>query len=156
MNKTILVLAFSLLSINLCTAQISLNAAGGDFVNHNATLSYSIGQLFIQTNSPNEGVQIPYNIVDISGIDNLKDISFNLVVYPNPTSDYLELKIDNKDFDFNTGYYKITDINGNTIISEKISQPYNKVAVSNLSKGTYLLEVIDGNKTLKTLKITKK
>jgi hypothetical protein len=53
------------LVINLCTAQTSLNAGGGDFENGVVTLSYSIGQVFYETDVINEGVQLPYNILEV-------------------------------------------------------------------------------------------
>jgi hypothetical protein len=153
--KKILLLAISLLIINLCTAQTSFNAAGGNVKNAGVTLSYSIGQVFYETNILNEGVQLPYHIMEIVGIDDLEGIYLNIIAYPNPTSDYLELKFETNEFDFKNVQYQITDINGHQLKSEKIESFQTNISMENRLKGVYILEVKLKNKTIKTFKIVK-
>ena len=153
--KKIIFFALSLLSINLCIAQTSLNAAGGDFSDDGVTLSYSIGQVFYETNILNEGVQMPYNILEIIGIKDMEGIFLNIVAYPNPTRDILELKIETKDFDFKNVHYQISDIEGQRLKSDKINDFQTVISMEKYPKGVYFLEVKAKNSTVKTFKIVK-
>jgi len=153
--KKVYIIAISLLSINLCTAQTSFNAAGGNINNESVSISYSIGQIFNETSSLNEGVQLPYNIFEIVGIDDIENIFLNILAYPNPTSDYLELKISMSDFDYSNVLYQITDINGRMVKTEKITDFQTLISMENLPQGIYILEVKTSKNKSKTFKIVK-
>jgi hypothetical protein len=153
--KRIILLALSLLTINLMTGQTSLNATGGSVTNAGVTLSYSIGQVFYETNTISEGVQVPYNIMEITGVEDLGGIYLNIAVYPNPTSDYLELKFETKELDFKDVRYQIFDINGNQIKSDNLHSFQTNISMENTLKGVYIMEVKLNNKTVKTFKIVK-
>jgi len=155
MKKSILFLGLSLLIINISVAQTSLNAAGGDFVNESSSLSYSIGQVFYGTDIVYEGVQLPFNILEIVGIEDVKGIFLNISTFPNPTKDFLELRIDSEEFDYNNVIYQITDINGSVVISDKVLDFQTIVSMQNLASGVYFLEVKSKNNTVKTFKIVK-
>ena len=156
MIKNLLISGIYILTVNICMAQTAINVAGGDVKNSTATVSWSIGQTFYQSSESNltEGVQQPYEIFNI-GINDTEAISLNLVVYPNPTPDFLELKIEDKNFDFKTGSYQITDINGRVIISEKISDFHTQISMIKFMQGIYLLEISVERNTVKTFKIIK-
>jgi len=153
--KHLLILAISLSTINLCTAQTSLNTAGGDFKSETVTLSYSIGQVFYQTDNLIEGVQLPYNIFEYDGIDDIEGIFLKISAFPNPTSDNLELRIETLDFDYQNAIYQITDMNGRLIKSDKILDFQTIVSMEKYQKGIYFLEVKTKNNVLKTFKIVK-
>jgi len=152
MKKKLLFLGVCLLTVNICTAQSVLNAAGGDVKTSEASVSWSIGQTFYQVA---EGVQIPYEILNVTGINDMEAISLNVAVYPNPTPDFLELRIDERDFDYKTGSYRIADMNGKVLISEKINDFQTRISMEKFPKGIYLLEVMTKNNTVKTFKIVK-
>jgi hypothetical protein len=153
--KKLVFLALCLLSINIITAQTSINAAGGSIENAGVSFSYSIGQVFYETNILNEGVQLPYNIIGVVGIEDIDSIFLNIAAYPNPTSDFLELKIETKDLDFKNVRYQIFDINGNHLKSDKIDGFQTIISMENALLGVYILEVKLKNKTVKTFKIVK-
>jgi len=154
MKKTLLILIISLLAINITIAQSSFNAAGGDVENSDIKVSWSIGQTFYQADENIiEGVQQPYEISTV--INSKKAISLNLVVYPNPTPDFLELRIDEMDFDLKSSSYRVVDINGNVLITEKINNFITQISMGNYPKGVYLLEVNIENNTVKSFKIVK-
>ena len=138
--------------VNFCTAQTVINSAGGDVRNETASVSWSLGQTFYNIN---EGVQHPYEIMIITGIDDMKAISLNIAVYPNPTSDFLELKINEQEFDYKTGYYLISDINGKLLKSEKINDAFTLISMEKYPKGIYTVEIKTNNKTVSTFKIIK-
>ena len=153
--KKIIIFAVCLFSIKTITAQTSLNAAGGDFKNADYTLSYSIGQVFYETTTINEGVQLPYNILEQIGIKDIEGIFLNISAFPNPTSDFLELRIDTKDFDFKNVLYQITDVNGRAVKSEKVNDFQTVISMGSLPQGIYFLEVKTKSTVLKTFKIVK-
>ena len=155
MKKIVLIIGISLLLINYSAAQSSINAAGGDFISEDATLSYSIGQIFYETDILNEGVQLPYNILEMVGIDEVKNIFLNMLAFPNPTQDFLELRIETDGFDFQNVLYQISDVNGCLLISDKIQDFQTVISMEKLSKGVYLLEVKTKDNVLKTFKVVK-
>jgi hypothetical protein len=80
-------------------AQESINVSGAELSGKTSTISYSIGQVVYHANSlPGgsvaQGVQQPYEISTISGID-IPEIILQLSAYPNPTADQLNLLISN-------------------------------------------------------------
>ena len=79
-------------------AQESINATGGIASGSGGSMSYSVGQIVYTTNtgtngSVAQGVQQPYEISAVIGIEEFNGINLYVSVYPNPTSDYLTLSI---------------------------------------------------------------
>jgi len=155
MKKIFLILGISLFMISYSTSQTSINAGGGDFKNADVTYSYSIGQIFYGAGVLHEGVQIPYNIFEVTGIEDVKDIFLNMSVFPNPTSDFLELRIEKEDFDYKNVNYQISDNNGRIVKSNEIINFQTFISMENLPSGIYFLVVKTKLNTVKTFKIVK-
>jgi hypothetical protein len=98
-----------------------------------------------------QGVQQPYEISVLTAIDAAKDISLIFSVYPNPTTDFLTLKIMNYDME-NLSYW-LYDVSGNLIETRKISAGETQISMTNQLSGTYFLKITEVNKDIKTLKI---
>ena len=97
-KKTITSIAFLLLGFGGLHAQESPTATGGEATGTGGTASYSVGQVVYTTNtgtngSVAQGVQQPYEISTTVGI-NETTINLELSVYPNPTINYLTLKVE--------------------------------------------------------------
>jgi hypothetical protein len=139
-------------------AQTSVNATGGDASGSGGTVSYSVGQVVYTTNSGTngsvaQGVQQPYEISVVTGLEEAKGINLSVTAYPNPTTDYLQLKVESeklKDLSF-----QLYDMNGKLLQSEKITGNQTSIAMSSLVPATYFVKVIQGNKEVKTFKIIK-
>ena len=136
-------------------AQESINATGGDASGSGGSSSYSVGQVVYQTytgtnGSVKEGVQQAYEISVVTGID-LTAISLMVSAYPNPTADYLTLKVDNSDFSELSFY--LYDIKGKLLQSRKITGSETYIKMSNLIVATYFLRVTKSNNQIKTFKI---
>lgn len=148
--------AFCLSSV---IAQESLNAAGGNASGSGGSASYSVGQVFYQTYSGTngsvaEGVQQAFEISIISAIEEAQDINLRISVYPNPASDYLELKVESEKLkDIN---YQLYDTNGKLLQSEKITENQTSIAMFNFVPATYFLKVTQGKKEVKTFKVVKR
>ena len=156
-SKPLAILLSGLLWVSFAQAQQSANATGGDASGSGGTAAYSVGQIVYTTNTATtgsvaQGVQQPYEISIVSGIDN-HTVNIELSAYPNPTTDYIKLKVEGEKFeDLN---YTLVDITGKLIASEKITSSTEIIGMENLASACYLLRVTNNNKELKTFKIIK-
>jgi hypothetical protein len=143
--------------ITLLHAQQSANAAGGDATGSAGSASFSVGQVaytYVAGSNAfsNQGVQQPYEFFTV-GINNYPAITLSLSVFPNPTPNIINLKVESGDFE--NLALTLYDINGKAIISQKVNSALTQVAMQSLAAGSYLLRVNDMEKELKTFKIIK-
>ncbi|MCH2231761.1 MAG: T9SS type A sorting domain-containing protein, partial [Crocinitomicaceae bacterium] len=97
-----------------------------------------------------QGVQQPYEIAVTTGV-NKTTINLELSVYPNPTTDYLTLKVeDNTELN-----YQIYDNHGKVIANKKVTATTSTINLESLPKATYFLNVVNNSQVLKTFKIIK-
>ncbi len=139
-------------------AQESVNATGGNASGSGGSVSYSVGQVVYTTNtgtsgSVAQGVQQPYEISVVTAIEEAKGINLSVMAYPNPTTDYLTLSID--EFGISNLSYQLYDMNGKLLQNEQITGNQTSIVMSNLVPATYFVKVIQGNKEVKTFKIIK-
>jgi hypothetical protein len=137
-------------------AQENINASGANITSDEGSISYSIGQTVYNTNtgtngSISEGVQQPYEISVVSGIEE-KDITLSISAYPNPTTDYLTLEL----IEFQNTNFQLININGKILQSEPIRNSYTRINMSNLINGLYFVKVIQNESEIKVFKIIKK
>jgi hypothetical protein len=139
-------------------AQNAIPASGGNFTGSGGTVTYTIGQVvytkYVGTNgSAAQGVQQPYEISVVTGIVEAKDISLEIMVYPNPATDFVKLKIEN--YEVKNLRYKLYDINGSLLKDNKVEGQEMNISMQNLLPATYFLKVTDNKKVIKTFKIIK-
>jgi hypothetical protein len=152
------VLSFVLLfGATALKAQNGTVAGGGDASGAGGTVSYSIGQTdFITENGTGgtitQGLQQPYEILVVTGID-VKDINLSFSVYPNPTADFVMVSV--KNISTENMSYVLCDVQGKVISQKRIFSNETRITMVELSKATYLIKVLDGNKEVKTFKIIK-
>ena len=160
-------LSVLLLSLGLTAqAQQATVTAGGTASGNGGTVSYSIGQVVYTTatgttGSVSQGVQQAYEITAVTGIEEAKEISLEVSAYPNPTTDNLTLTIGaSTSFNDQPMSYKLYDMNGKVIETQKIINDQTIIVMSNLLPANYFLTVVktmDGKspQEVKTFKITK-
>jgi hypothetical protein len=139
-------------------AQDVIPAAGGNASGSGGTASYSIGQFIYTTYSGTngsiaQGVQQPYEISNVIGIDDDKEITLQCSVFPNPSNGFLTLKV--KLNDKKNMSYQVFDLNGKLLKKNKIDAEETSIVMSDLISSTYFIKVIDNNNVLKTFKIIK-
>ncbi len=139
-------------------AQTSVNATGGDASGSGGSVSQSVGQVVYQTHTTTngsvaEGVQQPYEISIVTGMEETKGINLSVLAYPNPTTDFLQLKVESEKW--KNLSFQLYDMNGKLFKSEKITGNQTSIVMSNLVPATYFLKVVQGNKQVKTFKIIK-
>jgi hypothetical protein len=139
-------------------AQNVIPVSGGNATGSGGSVSYSIGQVAYSTNSGSngsvaQGVQQPFEILVVTSIEKAKGISLEIVLYPNPATDFIMLKLENCEIE--DLRYQLFDINGNLLLSNKVEGNETNIAMSNLVSATYFLKVTDNKKVIKTFKIIK-
>ena len=151
--------AILFLGLSNLQAQEAIPTAGGEASGSGGTASYTVGQVVYTTNQGTggntvaQGVQQPFEISVVTGIAEAKGINLSVTAYPNPTTDYLTLRID--EFEISNLSYQLYDMQGKLLQSEKIRDNQTSIVMSNLVPATYFVKVIQGKKELKSFKIIK-
>jgi hypothetical protein len=159
-HKKLKLTAVLLLGLGLIglQAQESVNVTGGNASGSGGSASYSVGQVVYTTNtgttgSVAQGVQQPYEISVVTAIEEAKGINLSITAYPNPTTDYLTLRID--EFEISNLSFQLYDMNGKLLQNEKITGNQTSIVMSNLVPATYFVIVTNGSQTIKEFKIIK-
>lgn len=156
-HRPIAVLAASLLWGGLYQAQESINANGGDATGNGGNVAYSIGQVLYVTNtngtvSEAQGVQQAYTILSI-GVKNETELAMSLSVFPNPTTDVLNLNV--ADYKVEKLNYQLTDLQGKVISEKQIAESSTQITMSTQAQSVYFLNIIQNNQIIKSFKIIK-
>jgi hypothetical protein len=156
-NLFLVFLAFLLsFSANAQTVHQVLSASGGDATGSGGSVAYSVGQIVYTTHtgttgSVAQGVEQAYEIYSVGIKETTLNIS--LSVFPNPTSDFLTLKVE--DYNDETLSYTLLDEQGKLILSEQITNQETQVAMSTLARGSYFINIVQANKKIQSFKIIK-
>jgi hypothetical protein len=138
-------------------AQQTSPATGGSASGNGGTVTYSVGQIVYTTNAGvngtvAQGVQQPFEISVVLGAGN-NNINLEMVVYPNPTTDFLTLNINN--YNLTNFSYQLFDAGGKIIESRKFISVTETIRMAKLPAALYFLRIINNNETIKTFKIIK-
>ena len=156
-KNTLFFLTFLLsFSVNAQTSHQVLSASGGDATGSGGSVAYSVGQIVYTTStgttgSVAQGVEQAYEIYSVGIKETALNIS--LSVFPNPTSDFLTLKVE--DYNNETLSFDLLDEQGKLILSEQITNQETQVAMSTLARGSYFINIVQTNKKIQTFKIIK-
>ena len=156
-NNSLFFLAFLLtFSVNAQTSHQVLSATGGDATGSGGTVAFSVGQIVYTTStgttgSVAQGVEQAYEIYSVGIKETALNIS--LSVFPNPTSDFLTLKV--QDYNNEALSYNLLDEQGKLVLNEQIITQDTQVAMSTLARGAYFINVLQANKKIQTFKIIK-
>jgi hypothetical protein len=149
-------------------AQEAKSTAGGDALGSGGSASYTVGQVVYTTitggvvgqgtkvgvnSSMAQGIQQSYDITSSVGIDDGNGITLECSVYPNPTTDNLILKIENK---IQAKYIaSLYDLKGKLVLKRKVEDTETIILMKPLVKATYILKIMDTKKIVKTFKVIK-
>jgi hypothetical protein len=156
----ILFLAWFGTGLSKSGAQVAIPAVGNDAYGVGGTVNYSVGQVFYKTiNGPDistvQGVQHPYEIYEVTAIENKTDLNTSILVYPNPGMDYIKLKV--KNTEISDLRYQLFDMQGKLVQNEKITGTGTaNINMSQCVPATYFIKVIQEGEEVKTFKIVKK
>jgi len=160
MKKVIILISSILFSLGMFSqsANPEVMSSSGDYnENANGSLSWTLGETIIETiegvdNKLTQGFhQSTYTVVNIY---ECKDNKFEISVYPNPATDFVNIKTDNVEFEDYT--ISVTDIEGSVLYNNKMNGNYHKVDLASLAGATFLLTIISlEGKVIQTYKIKK-
>ena len=156
-NNSLFFLSFLLsFSMNAQTSHQVLSATGGDATGSGGTVAFSVGQIVYTTSmgttgSVAQGVEQAYEIYSVGIKETALNIS--LSVFPNPTSDFLTIKV--QDYNNEDLSYSLIDEQGKLVLNEQITKQDNKLVMSTLARGIYFINVLQANKNIQTFKIIK-
>ena len=156
-NNTLLILSFLFsFSMKAQTSHQVLSATGGDATGTGGSVAYSVGQIVYTTStgttgSVAQGVEQAYEISSVGIKETALNIS--LSIFPNPTSDYLTLKVE--DYNNEALSYNLIDEQGKLVLNEQITTQDTQVAMSTLARGAYFINIVQANKKIQTFKIIK-
>jgi hypothetical protein len=139
-------------------AQTAVPASGGDASGNGGSMGYSVGQVFFTTSSAAAGsmatgIQHAYDVSVISGLE-VAGISLEYNVYPNPTSNKLELRVEN--FEYTDLSCMLFNAEGTLLQTHRLHSILSEISLENLAPAMYFLKVISGQQEIKTFKIIKK
>ena len=141
-------------------AQSAIVPLGGDAQSNSGSISYTVGQIAVQTVSNSdgiavaEGVQQPYEILTV-GIDDYPQITLNAVVYPNPTENLAQLRLNG--FEIPAGGLRaiLYDGSGKRLQTFPVTNDLTSFQIGQYATGTYYLELRNGQTVLKTFKVVR-
>jgi len=158
MTAKIISLVLLIIGLAELHAQEAIPASGGNASGIGGTVSYTIGQVAYTTNTGTDGtvaqgVQQPFEISVVTGIEEAKDISLEMVVYPNPTLDFVMLII--KNYDIKNLNYRLYNMNGSLLLNKDIESQESYIPMQTFAPASYFLKVYQDKREIKTFKIIK-
>ena len=146
--SVIFLLAIGLTSLK---AQEAITATGGNASGSGGSASYSVGQVVYTNNtgaggSVSQGVQQPYEISVVSGIDD-QGITLSYTIYPNPTTVNVVLEIGTSSSvatqNIASLQYILSDINGKKLNQQTITGNQTTISMEQLPAGTYFVTILE-------------
>ena len=160
-RKLFLIMCGGLFCLGTAVAQNAVVPVGGTASGNGGTVTYTVGQIAVQTNSDgtasiSEGVQQPYEI-SVVGVDEYPGITLNAVLYPNPTQGNLQLVMSHEQLQMVSGQWEVKafDTNGKFLFTKQIDSETTQLDLSRYAPATYYVNVYSGKKMLKSFKVVK-
>lgn len=159
--KTIAPLAFAMammfyMSIHSYAQQV-ISSTGGSGSNSSGSITFTLGELVIDTKTSG-GTSITQGFhqtkLTITEVTELPGLSFSIIAFPNPTSDFIMLKMAKENND-KLGY-ALFDLQGKLLLKGDLSDGEAQVSFATLPPATYILKITKAGKEMKTMKIIKK
>jgi hypothetical protein len=160
-------LFFSIKGISQTTQAIAydtmetINASGDDATGSSGSVTYSIGQVFytyIGQSAYNvaQGIQQGELSKTLDTPENSIEPKAEIVIFPNPTTDFVTINMEGLGFDNESRSYQLYDLQGRLLKQNTINQTETQINFNDLTTSIYILQVYVNNKVLKTFKILKK
>jgi hypothetical protein len=132
---------------HVLSAQETILASGGDATGSSGSSSYSVVQVFYNTNtsgtgSISQGVQQSVELFTLSNPE-LTALTLKAVTYPNPSTDYVVLSL--SDANLTNLSYVLYDLQGRIVTKGQATQSSSQIAMHSLATGSYVLEVNQNN-----------
>jgi hypothetical protein len=132
--------------------------AGMDASGTGGSVSFSLAQTFFTGSSGingtvAEGVQQPYEISVVIAVTPVPGPEMKCQVYPNPAGNYINVSVD--EMMVMQSSYALYDLQGKNLGGELIMERHQRITLSHLTPGIYLLKISDTNQIVKSFRIIK-
>lgn len=150
-------LGLAIFTANAQTTSPELVSSAGDIFNNTSyQLDWSIGELVTETytgaqNTLTQGFHQGTYIV--TSIDENPLLDFSIVAFPNPTSDFISLKVESSKVE--SLQFTITDISGKILQNGNFTNEPEQINFSSYAAGTYIVTISQNNQILKSFQIIK-
>lgn len=140
------------------SAQSIIGNAGGNDEGDGGSVSYTIGQVFYKVIGESngtllQGVQQPYEINEVTGLEDFQNMDGEVLIYPNPVENFLMLNIQaDEAIDLK---YEIFNLQGKLLRNSQINSTETRISMESLAPSVYYLKISDGNQLWKVFKIVK-
>jgi len=158
--KQLLILSCFVIALSFSiSAQETISTSGGEATGAGGTASYTVGQVFYQTHSGDngsvaEGVQQPFEISVVTEIESIKGVELNIAAYPNPTTDVLILSVGESDFSDMS--YQLFDVQGRILQNRRVENSETSINMKDFTPANYFVKVIKNKTEIKVFKIVKR
>ena len=150
--KNLLLFGALALSLNSLGQEV-VSTQGDSYTNANGSIDFTIGEVVINTvtdgtNDLTQGFhQTNWNFL---GVEDFAP-SYEAIIYPNPTSDVLNIRTST----FENVTYTLYDAQGKLVMQDKLSAEQTPIQVSQLALGSYSLTLSNETQNLKIFKLIK-
>jgi len=149
-------IAIGLLVIEGAKAQQVISSTGGTGQNGSGTLSYTLGELVIDTYTKSnttitQGFHQPK--ITVTAINELYGVDFSIFAFPNPTYSLVKLKIEKGGTEKLD--YTLYDLGGKLLLQGKLENGETEVSFDPFIPATYFIKILVDGKEVKTFKIIK-
>lgn len=127
-------------------AQTAIASSGGEANGTGGTVSFTTGQVAYTVHESStgmviQGCQQPYEVFVITGTKEETGKDETFTVFPNPSSDYVILRIDG--IDHGSLSLQLFNNSGNLILKKKISGRDTVLDMQDLPPSAYILNILD-------------
>lgn len=153
-----IILLFLCVCLNSLHGQQSFNSTGGTISGTGGSVSYSVGQVAWTTvsgvsGSMAHGVQQPYEIMVVTGMDDNAGFRTDMSVFPNPSAERLLLTVSG--FESQPLHFGLFDLNGRLLLSENIEAVQTEIPMASLPAAAYQLVIYSESVKIRTFQIIK-
>ena len=140
--------------------QDAVPAAGGDASGSGGSVSFSFGQLIYNTyvgssGSVVEGMQQPFEISLITGMEGIQISGLSLSLYPNPANDLLTAELKHARGAGQLITLEVFDAYGKRMHVFTLVEGLTTLTISDLTPGLYFIRAFDGIQSIQTYKLIK-
>jgi hypothetical protein len=155
-----LIIMFTLFpGISILYAQETVDASGGEAAGGGGTISYSVGQVAALALSGTsgtvlQGVQQPWEVYLITGLNAWNDLTLDCTIYPNPAGDFLKLKVEG--WNQEKLSFRFYDMSGKIYRTGYVTASETTISLAALLSGAYLLSITkEADQQIQSFKIIK-
>lgn len=141
------------------SAQQTQLSSGGNGSGIGGSFAYSVGQVMYTAESNSaislsKGVQQSFELILVTGIEEEDRYGLAATVFPNPTTNYLTVEI--KNYTPTTAFeILLFDAKGKQVHRQQVVDIETQIQMEHLSSALYILQLIQGNKLVKLVKVIK-